>query len=978
MDTTQIKSQTTSRSFTRALALAFNEWLLMVMLFANSIFTYVITRFADYSQLQSPCLICSRLDHILGRTEHLKTSHWDMFCSKHKSEISSLVYCHAHGKLVDVRGMCETCLLSFDKTSKSNAETYKLLVGKLDDQPSTSPRHCTCCNQLWIPQIDSTGEVLAKPETLAKIGLVIDERTGKETCTPKKSVRFNDLPHVGYTELKVHSDTEQEDVFSEDEGVAVKENDHRIQNVDLETSEKVLKEEEIISLDDSFVTSRAMEHSEAALEEKEDLIQVQDTSIISDSKESPADALLEVSELITVNVVPEISEEVLKEEEITSLDHLLLASRGMEDLIQLRDISLTSDFKELPKNILIEESELTGTSTSVAAETHEDLLAEDTVLEEKEELVHLQDTSVTPDCEESSAGALMGETELLCINDVTTSTSVADETSEDVLMGETVSKEKEEMLHLQDTSLTPDFKQSPAHASLEEAELVCLSDATSTPVSADNPGDILMGEAILKEEEELLHLQDTSLTPDSKESPADALMEKAELVCLNDVTTSTSSDSDTNPEHVLKETQLMPLHETSPEEVPESFTTAETHVDTSKEKDTNQADMTSLESEYVVVSPSKSTKSIPEDSNEFNCVSDNKEETSLTLSEMASHTEAALDSESSSFNSMSVAAETNLDSGEWTQGGGELLDLADAYKNIIVHNESNREAHIEQWMSKDTSRVSQDLKALLTQISASRISPRISIVDQETKNLDYEDMQLLIQKRMLERNESTLSLEGVSVSEIEGESEVERLKRQVGHDRKFLTGLYKELEEERSASAVATNQAMAMITRLQEEKATFQMEALQNLRMMEEQAEYDLEAIQKLNELLVEREKVIQDLEAEIDYFRSKNVTERVSDKVQNCLSGFDEERLYITSCLKKIENMVQEDVDGEAHVDNLARQESVSELRERVEKLKGDFDFLEHVVSSLGHGSEGVQFVEEIASHLQTLSMKRHNHTEC
>ncbi|CAN6802826.1 unnamed protein product [Brassica oleracea] len=644
----------------------------------------------------------------------------------------------------------------------------------------------------------------------------------------------------------------------------------------------------------------------------------------------------------------------------------------MEDLIQLRDISLTSDFKELPKNILIEESELTGTSTSVAAETHEDLLVEDTVLEEKEELVHLQDTSVTPDCEESSAGALMGETELLCINDVTTSTSVADETSEDVLMGETVSKEKEEMLHLQDTSLTPDFKQSPAHASLEEAELVCLSDATSTPVSADNPGDILMGEAILKEEEELLHLKDTSLTPDSKESPADALMEKAELVCLNDVTTSTSSDSDTNPEHVLKETQFMPLHETSPEEVPESFTTAETHVDTSKEKDTNQADMTSLESEYVVVSPSKSTNSIPEDSNEFNCVSDNKEETSLTLSEMASHTEAAPESESSSFNSMSVAAETNLDSGEWTQGGGELLDLADAYKNIIVHNESNREAHIEKWMSKDTSRVSQDLKALLTQISASRISPRISIVDQETKNLDYEDMQLLIQKRMLERNESTLSLEGVSVSEIEGESEVERLKRQVDHDRKFLTGLYKELEEERSASAVATNQAMAMITRLQEEKATFQMEALQNLRMMEEQAEYDLEAIQKLNELLVEREKVIQDLEAEIDYFRGLE-----NKKIQNCLTGFDEERLYITSCLEKIENMVQEDVNGEVLVDNLVTQESVTELRERVEKLKGDFDFLEHVVNSLGYGSEGVQFVEEIASHLQTLSMKRHNHTE-
>ncbi|KAG2256633.1 hypothetical protein Bca52824_075927 [Brassica carinata] len=207
---------------------------------------------------------------------------------------------------------------------------------------------------------------------------------------------------------------------------------------------------------------------------------------------------------------------------------------------------------------------------------------------------------------------------------------------------------------------------------------------------------------------------------------------------------------------------------------------------------------------------------------------------------------------------------------------------------------------------------------------------------------------------MLERNESTLSLEGVSVSEIEGESEVERLKRQVDHDRKFLTGLYKELEEERSASAVATNQAMAMITRLQEEKATFQMEALQNLRMMEEQAQYDLEAIQKLNELLVEREKVIQDLEAEIDYFRGLE-----NKKIQNCLTGFDEEGLYITSCLEKIENMVQEDVNGEALVDNLVTQESVTELRERVEKLKGCFDLLEHVVNSLGYGSEAPDEVD-------------------
>lgn len=853
----------------------------------------------------------------------MKESHWDMFCSKHKSEISSLVYCHAHGKLVDVRGMCEACLFSFDTTNKSSSESYKLLVGKLGEDSnsdqSTSPRNCTCCNQMWIPQVGSAGEVLSKPETISKIGSVGDVRTGKQTSTSKKSVRFNDLPHVGYTELKIHSDTEPEDEFFEDEGVAVKEDDHRLlQNVDLETppvitlpydlatdklinldstlqplvevhfsgndvpetSEKVLKEEEIMSLGDSFVTSH-MEHSAAVMKEKEDLVHVQDTSLTLDSKEVPADTLVQVSELIGVNGVSETSEKVLQEEEIIPLDHLILTSRGMED------------------------------SAAV------------------------------------------------------------------------VKEEEEDLIHIQDISSTSDIKEQPKSALVEETELLCLNDVTSTSIAAKAPEDLLVEEAVLEEEEELVHLPDISLTPDCKESPADALLEKTEPVCLNDVSISASPDFAETPEDVLKETEMMPLHDTSPDEVPESSTTDETPAETSKERDTNQTDMTSLESEYVVVSPSKSTHSLPEDPTE-NCVSENKEtkdtfHTVASLSEMASHTEAAPKSESSSFNSMSVAAETNLDS-------GELLDLADAYNNIIVHNESNKDsnrgAHIEAWMSKDTSRVSQDLKALLTQLSSSRISPRISIDHQETKNLDY-DMQLLIQKRMLERNESTLSLEGVSVGEIEGESEIERLKRQVDHDRKFLTGLYKELEEERSASAVATNQAMAMITRLQEEKATFQMEALQNLRMMEEQAEYDMEAIQKLNELLLEREKVIQDLEAEIDCFKNQTVPHKkpdenvMSNKVQNCLAGFKEERDYINSCLEKIENMVLTDVNGEVLVDSLETQESVTELRERVEKLKGDLYFLEHVVSSLEHGSEGVQFVKEIASHLQNLSMKKHNHTE-
>jgi hypothetical protein len=89
-------------------------------------------------------------------------------------------------------------------------------------------------------------------------------------------------------------------------------------------------------------------------------------------------------------------------------------------------------------------------------------------------------------------------------------------------------------------------------------------------------------------------------------------------------------------------------------------------------------------------------------------------------------------------------------------------------------------------------------------------------------------------------------------------------------DRKSLIALYMELDEERSASAVAANNAMAMITRLQAEKAAVQMEALQYQRMMEEQAEYDQEALQVMKDVILKREEEIKALESELEAYREK------------------------------------------------------------------------------------------------------------
>ncbi|KAK7399914.1 hypothetical protein VNO78_11110 [Psophocarpus tetragonolobus] len=136
---------------------------------------------------------------------------------------------------------------------------------------------------------------------------------------------------------------------------------------------------------------------------------------------------------------------------------------------------------------------------------------------------------------------------------------------------------------------------------------------------------------------------------------------------------------------------------------------------------------------------------------------------------------------------------------------------------------------------------------------------------------------------LLERKESGTeeSLDGSVISDMEGgEVTIEKLKAALKSERKALSTLYSELEEERSASAIAANQTMAMINRLQEEKAAMQMEALQYQRMMEEQSEYDQEALQLLNELMMKREKEKQELEKELEVYRKKVHEYEVREKM--------------------------------------------------------------------------------------------------
>ncbi|KAJ7978136.1 Myosin-binding protein 1 [Quillaja saponaria] len=838
------KPQKLSGGVSTALGSAVLEWLLILFLFVDAIFSYLITKFSTFCGLQTPCLFCSRLDHVLGKEN--AGYYWDLICSGHKFEISSLVFCCAHNKLANVNGMCESCLFSFVTVNKSNAETYRLLVGKLGEEFNSgcnqhpllgghtfsfpTARCCSCYDEPCVSRgydrrlklTTSTGSNAFELDTPLS-GVSVNNSRDQKKGRGKPSVSFrvtnlrnsdlDPLSHIGYTELKIASDTESEVHISDDEDQSAP------------------------------ICERG--------DTKED-VTVQSVQIVPHNIDSGDD---------------------LDSEKLIDLANVPMAS-VLESDVQLDFIDVHS-------------------TTSIAATV---------------ETGHGLDGLNWQHVESKDIGS--APTELISHDDI------------------------------------------PPSSNGTEASL------------------------------------------------------PTELISLDDILPSSNG------------TQA-PIPTESLDDIPPS---------------------------------SNGTEASPEVLKKIECEESSKADINLTpISETAS--------------------ETNPVSSDIGHQVPDTLDLGDAYKLAVSNRGRQLSATLaEQWLGKDSSRVSEDMKLLLSQLSATRgtdssvndISPRLSVNSDDTYN--SAGMHILQKRISLERNESGLSLDGSIVSDIEGETVVDRLKRQIEHDKKLINAL------------------------LQEEKATLHMEALQYLRMMDEQSEYDMEALQKANDLLAEKEKEIQDLEAELEFYHQKfpnelmleNLVETNSDMkvrdigldlaaltciesdakvlgdsvtgtdiepVKNPLLEFEDERLYLLQCLKKLEkqfspflcnsrsldnseyspneirdqvnestelnskggsqeNCEKEETDlskqdayplsscnlhvpsseiplirkgkGELHcygesvsflgADSPSIGSVVANFDKRLQALEEDSNFLEHTINLLRIREEGLQFIQEIANHLREL----------
>ncbi|KAL3321580.1 hypothetical protein AABB24_039277 [Solanum stoloniferum] len=109
---------------------------------------------------------------------------------------------------------------------------------------------------------------------------------------------------------------------------------------------------------------------------------------------------------------------------------------------------------------------------------------------------------------------------------------------------------------------------------------------------------------------------------------------------------------------------------------------------------------------------------------------------------------------------------------------------------------------------------------------------------------------------------------GEPVSSFHEENRIRFLERALEHEREARNALCIELEKERNAAASAADEAMAMILRLQEEKASIEMDARQYQRLIEEKSAFEAEEMNILIEILMRTEREKHFLEKELDVYR--------------------------------------------------------------------------------------------------------------
>ncbi|KAL2317254.1 hypothetical protein Fmac_031130 [Flemingia macrophylla] len=761
------------------------EWLLISLLLVNSLFSYLITKFAKWVGLQPPCLWCSRVDHVLQQ-ENNTHLHKDLVCEAHAAEISMLGYCSNHQRLAETHSMCEDCLASRPNHHENSFGMRHRLAfiswlsghGKHENGDDMI-RRCSCCNA-------SLSSRLYPPYLLLK------PSWGDENYTSKGSLIVEDAMNDEEGGKDLESERNDEEDHEADE--------HQILS-DIESF--ILRE--VAEDRSSSVSNLHSDEKDGEKDEKED-----DLTITEVDQSADENFVCQCTSTLKGSLWRDKSLEVINMQ--FEKNHMVCDGHRLVPIELIDSItSLNFETCQLDED-LGDREQKTQTQTFV---NESEIEAQSSILEREGVLTRHENAKKTNIRElESLEDSITLELEALKRN------SADDVHPQGIAAGENDDNGVEEVTE-EPAGTQVDLPQSQ--------EPVCSGGCTPEDESSSSDDDAEVQNAF----DEFIAQNSLSNTNDDnsmeaamreRENPQDNLSPSEEPTCscecISEDESSSSSDDDAEVQNSFDEF-IAQNHLIQSQ----SLSNDDKSIEADKEKHENTRANHPPSEE-----PAFTSQSIPEDQS--------------STGEDDTEAPNAFDEFMTQNNLCPNKAESN---------NNEFVKMVD--KTIEVEK-------IHEETSHESSKCSESCE-----VEEDKLPETPRSVD----GLHY----------LHKRDDS---VDGSFASEVECGDPVltiDRLKTALKAERNALSAVYQELEEERSASAVAANQTMAMITRLQEEKAAMQMEALQYQRMMEEQSEYDQEALQLLNELMMKREKEKQELEKELEEYRQKVMEYEAKEKLR-------------------------------------------------------------------------------------------------
>ncbi|XP_019432817.1 PREDICTED: myosin-binding protein 3-like [Lupinus angustifolius] len=773
------------------------EWVLIVLLLFNSLFSYLITKFAESVGLKPPCLWCSRVDQVLqpGKSTNLLK---DLLCETHAAEISKLGYCSNHRRLTETESMCVDCLASRPNHHENSlGKRHKISFVSWESHEngeSKNIKKCSCCNESLSSQIYPPY-------------LLMNPSWGDENFTSKGSLIVESIDD----EKEGDREKNGEDHDHEDEGI--RDEHHTFSDIESFILREVAEDRS------SSFSNLHSDGKDAEKEEKDDLI-------ITELDPSGADNF--IHQLVDTSIT----------------EASLLEDRSLELINMYFEDYVVCDTHRLTPVTLID---------SITYMNFESSCKLDEDLGENEQKIQTFATKSPIDAQLS----ILEEASLLKMDNNAEKTSMREFESLDTSM----------------TSLANfivfDFEELRQSSVLEVQTQRITSEEAQISPNEDNNFDTALEEQDNKQvdlprSQEPVYFYESTQEDGSSSSGDDAEIQNAfgEFIAQNNLSKSESlSNGDNNIDTNMEEPYNTAGFDLSLSQEPVGLCDCTDEDESSTSDDDNDDDDIEVQNAFDEFIAQNNLNNFPILSNGDNNVESATEKPAYTPQENLTPSEDLASS------CQCIAEDQSSTSEDDTEDPG-------AFCKFIAHNNLGPDktgANNNEYAEMVEETISVEEKSY-------QMSKCLESYEAEEDKLPETPRFVngLHKKSMLfEKRESggEESLDGSVASEVECGDPVltiDRLKTALKAERTALGATYQELEEERSASAIATNQTMAMITRLQEEKAAMQMEALQYQRMMEEQAEYDQEALQLLNELMVKREKEKQELEKELEEYRQK------------------------------------------------------------------------------------------------------------